>query len=302
MASIGGPSTNVTMISYEQLTALDLERTARFDNETDRTNFQNAVDWLKEQHAAGVANPQAPIPMPTNAEDIGLAEASLSDLFSFMDDAILEAMKTLHEMAQTQRKAEQDSRQATAESEVASQNAAADKIRDSAIFGLVSGIVGSAMTIGSGLMSLKGAKESLKMSMEPLNVSGTKDNLAGLKEKLGALKERLNTMDPAEFAKFEQSMRTANTNADAYRQKWQAYATMTQGGQQLLTSGLEFGGKMMDAEKSRQDAKTTMIHYIRENLDDFVKQSTDLINDLRSKFNEFVQSRAQTERETSRFV
>ena len=301
MASIGGPSTNVTMISYEQLTALDLERTARFDNETDRTNFQNAVDWLKEQHAAGVANPQAPIPMPTNAEDIGLAEASLSDLFSFMDDAILEAMKTLHEMAQTQRKAEQDSRQATAESEVASQNAA-DKIRDSAIFGLVSGIVGSAMTIGSGLMSLKGAKESLKMSMEPLNVSGTKDNLAGLKEKLGALKERLNTMAPAEFAKFEQSMRTANTNADAYRQKWQAYATMTQGGQQLLTSGLEFGGKMMDAEKSRQDAKTTMIHYIRENLDDFVKQSTDLINDLRSKFNEFVQSRAQTERETSRFV
>ena len=48
MASVGGPSSNITTITYEQLTSLDLERTARFDNDADRANFQNAVDWLKD--------------------------------------------------------------------------------------------------------------------------------------------------------------------------------------------------------------------------------------------------------------
>ena len=64
MASVGGPTNQTMTISYEQLTSLDLENKAKFESDTDRVNFQNAVDWLKEQHAAGVANPTAPIPMP----------------------------------------------------------------------------------------------------------------------------------------------------------------------------------------------------------------------------------------------
>jgi hypothetical protein len=295
MASVGGPTNQAMTISYEQLSSLDLERTARFGSETDKASFQNAVDWLKEQHAAGVANPTAPIPMPVNADDIGLAGAGLDAIFGFMDDSILEVMKTLHELGIVMRRSQQETRQATAESEVASQKASAQKIRDSAIFGLVSGIVGATTTIAGGLMSLKGAVQSLKMSMEPLKLEGIKGGISDLKA-------RLQTMSPAELNQFKTTLDNAGVRAEALRQKWQAFSTLTQGGGQLVTAGLEFGGKEMDAQKAEIDAKTTMIHYIRENLDDLVRGSTELINDLRAKFNEFVQSRAQTERETSRFV
>lgn len=295
MASVGGPSSNITTITYEQLTSLDLERTAKFDNETDRANFQNAVDWLKEQHAAGVANPSAPVPMPVNAEDIGLAETGLAALFGFMDDAILQVMKTLHDIGITMRESQQQQRQATAESEVASQNAAAAKMRKSADFALASGIVGATMQIGSGLMSLRGATQSLKMSMEPLKLQGIGKNLSDLKTELGK-------MSPAELNNFKMTLDSANTRAEATRQLWQAGGTLLQGGGQIISSSLEAKAKNVDAEKAEQDARTTMIHYIRENLDDLVRSSTDLVNDLRSKFGEFVQGRAQTERETSRFV
>lgn len=295
MASVGGPTNQATTISYEQLTSLDLEKTARFDNATDRANFQNAVDWLKEQHAAGVANPKAPIPMPVNADDIGLAEKGLTALFGFMDDAILGAMKTMHELGILMRETQQKTRQATAESEVASQNASAAKIRESANFALASGIVSATLQIGGGLMSLHGATKSLKMSMEPMK-------LEGIGKKLSDLKTELGNMDDAQLGKFKLTLDNANTRATATQQKWQAGGTLLQGGGQIITASLDHKSRQVDAEKAENDAKTTMIHYIRENLDDLVRGSTDLINDLRSKFSEFVQSRAQTERETSRFV
>ncbi len=295
MASVGGPFANVTTITYEQLTSLDLERTAKFDNETDKANFQNAVDWLKEQHAAGVANPTAPIPMPVNAEDIGLAETGLTALYGFMDDAILEVMKTLHAIGITMRESQQQQRQATAESEVASQNAAAGKIRESAAYVLASGIVSSVMQIGGGLASLYGASKAMKTSLEPLK-------LEGIGSKLSELRTEIGNMDPKQLNTFKMTLDSANTRAEASRTMWQAGAQAAQGFGQVITSSLEAKAKNVDAEKAEQDARTTMIHYIRENLDDMVRGSTDLINDLRSKFSEFVQGRAQTERETSRFV
>lgn len=295
MASVGGPTNQAMTISYEQLTSLDLENTAKFSSETDKANFQNAVDWLKEQHAAGVANPSAPIPMPVNADDIGLAEKGLTALFGFMDDAILEAMKTMHELGILMRESQQQTRQATAESEVASQNASAAKIRESANFALASGIVSATTTIAGGLMSLHGATKSLKMSMEPLKLEGIKGGVSDLKTKLGE-------MNSDQLGKFKMTLDSAGVRAEATRQKWQAGSTLFQGGGQVVTASLDHKSKQVDAEKAENDAKTTMIHYIRENLDDLVRGSTDLINDLRSKFSEFVQSRAQTERETSRFV
>lgn len=295
MASVGGPSSNVTTISYEQLTSLNLETTAKFDNDTDKANFQNAVDWLKEQHAAGVANPKAPIPMPVNADDIGLAETGLTALFGFMDDAILQVMKTLHDIGITMRESQQQQRQATAESEVASQNASAAKMRKSADFVLASGIIGATMQIGGGLMSLRGATQSMKMSMEPLKLEGIGKNLSDLKTELA-------NMSPEKLNTFKMTLDSANTRAEASRQLWQSGSTLLQGGGQIVTSSLEAKAKNVDAEKAEQDARTTMIHYVRENLDDLVRSSTDLVNDLRSKFGEFVQGRAQTERETSRFV
>jgi hypothetical protein len=205
---ISGPSVTV---SLAQVDRLDLEKTAQFATDADRTLFLDAIKNLRDQKAAGVLDPKIEIPKPVNADQLGVVDEKLGDSLGSVDDVITSILKVMHELGQEMRKTSQTARTIARQSEQTELQDSADKIRSAAAFALASGVTGGTLTMASGVAGVVGAGKAMGKSGEALKISDSPEGELGFKTDQGMQKgfsqEQVRTLKGAGLSDAE--IRTA---------------------------------------------------------------------------------------------
>jgi hypothetical protein len=301
MASVNSPPPVVTL-TLQQVEDLNLEQTATFENEAAKTAFQNALDAAKYlRDELGVDNPVIQIPLPSNAETLGLTADKLKEGAESLSFSITELMVLLHQLGTEMKKAGKEARAAARDSEVATLQAAAEKIKAAGVFALAAGLTGGIMQIAGGMMSGLGAIRSANTAAgKTQNITESTGKLDTLKQKLfytTASKDATPTGPVGKDGKPTWSMdqvKEFGGKAERVSARWNASSQITQGIGNSVKAGLEYGSTEQEHGKALLEAEAKHIGYLVQNQDEIVNNMKEMMADVRAKLAEIEQANNAT--------
>ncbi|HET6467215.1 MAG TPA: type III secretion system translocon subunit SctB [Geminicoccaceae bacterium] len=317
MASVGGTTQTVTL-TLQQVEDLDLVNQAKFGTEAEATQFQNALDAArKQQGEQGVNNPTLKIPLPVNAEELGLTADRIESGAGKLAFSIQDLMVLLHQLGTEMRAAGKEARSAARDAEVGKLEAAAEKIKAAGTFALAAGLTGGIMQIAGGVMSGIGAARAANTAAgKTQNITENTGRLDALKQKIFYTKENPNVGKPEIVGRgrsdavgsrqdvpnrgeattkwSDAQVKQMSTNAERVSARWNAASQITQGIGNSLKAGLEFGANQQEYAKAHLEAEAKHIGYLVQNQDEIVNNMKEMMADVRAKLAEIQQANNAT--------
>lgn len=308
MASIGGtPPTGYINVSLDQLD--DIEKAGKelkFETTEQRTEFLNLVAQARaERTGLGQQfNPTLTIPEPLNAAELGLTGERMERSLATLGPNITEIMQLLHELGNEMKKAGKYARQAGREAEQHTLQQAADKIRSAAAISMAAGIVGGSMQIAGGVTTTAGAVRSASTALGSGQSTNTNVKQAwennptykgAMKDSMVAFRGKMN--NAINYKNYDttgmSSMERGNL-AQAQSQKWSGASQVMIGSGQVVSSSIEFGAKMEEAEKAELDADAKKLSYVVQDEDEVIRTMQELMAEARRKLAEIEQANNQS--------